>query len=156
MLNPTRCYHTYIPGFGWDRAPCSLVRTEMKTGGQPGRQDEAGWKQEPEQKSRHGAGGGVEVWHPDREPWAGERAPRLRTEMGNMTYLEGSRAEHRLWLPFGGVQPAGHSTASCKDSSLVGSGLHDSRKQHRASRVGGNHNAWGLQGWKQLQHMGTA
>ena len=33
----------------------------MKTGGHPGRWDEAGWKQEPGQKSKHGAGGGMDA-----------------------------------------------------------------------------------------------
>lgn len=57
----------------------------MKTRGQLGRQDEAGWKQEPGQKSRHGAGRSMEGWCPDQETWAGESAPRVRTGVGNMT-----------------------------------------------------------------------
>lgn len=78
-LNPTGCCHTYIPGFGWDRAPCSLVRREMKTGGQLGRRDEAGQEQKPGQKSRHG----VLLCRPGG--CTGERALRVETGMGNVT-----------------------------------------------------------------------
>lgn len=49
---------------------------------------------------------------------------------------------------------SGTSTANCRDSCLVQSGLHGCQKQHGASSAGGNHNAWGLQGWRQLQHGG--
>lgn len=72
-LNPTGCWHTSVAGFGWDGALCSLVRREMKTGGQLGRRDEAG--QKPGQKSGHG------VLLSRSGACTGESVPRVETGM---------------------------------------------------------------------------
>lgn len=59
------------------------------------------------------------------------RTPRLGTGEGKM---ESSGAKHRLWLPFGGVPPAGYPTAYCGDCCLVEHGLCDPTEWHRGWR----------------------
>lgn len=149
MLNPTSCYHAYIPGLGWDRAPASWLEQKWRLEGELMLDESRNQGKSLGTELEGGMMGTRLEW----EAWAraGHKAANRRGESG-VPGRQQSQAQALVPLWWGSICQSALSRLG--DGCCVEPGLCDSWKWHRASRAGdnasllwANHKGFGKQKW---------